>query len=241
MAGIDDYHMVDVTAMGEETPRMIPGEKKQKVSIITPWYNCPELIKTYEKSVAGADVIIIDNGSEPAAALLIKAMVDRLAGQYIRNEHNARYATANNQGLAKATGDVVIFMNNDIEAPIGWHKRSAIEVEDGALYGPSKQVRPIAGIPLAYIEGFCIGGTRATWDALNGWDDETYSGMYWEDNDLCWRALQMGYKLIETNWPVWHFSNYTSRNTEGSYDKSKDNYETFCEKVRAGSLQLRGG
>lgn len=212
-----------------------------RISIITPWYNCPELIRTYEKSVRGAEVIIIDNGSEEKNATAIRQMVNRLNGRYIRNNFNARYAVANNQGMAEATGDILIFMNNDIEAPIGWLTAVEKEVEDGALYGPSKPTRQIAGVLLPYIEGFCIAGTRWTWDQLCGWDSETYQGMYWEDNDVCHRALQMGYELIETVWPVWHFGNYTSRKTEGSYDKSKDNYETFQEKVKRASAQKPTG
>lgn len=205
-----------------------------RVSIITPWYNCPELIPTYEKSVKGAQVIIVDNASEPDTTVKLQAMIERLGNGslYIRNQTNARYSVANNQGMEAATGDILIFMNNDIEAPTGWIDR--IEVDDGALYGPSLQVRQIAGVPMEYIEGFCIAGTSATWEVLNGWDDATFQGMYWEDNDVCYRAIQMGYKLIETNWPVWHFGNYTSRNTDGAYDSSRDNYETFVQKVREG-------
>jgi len=202
------------------------------ISIITPWYNCPELIRTYEKSVYGAEVVIIDNGSEPDTAVLLSAMVQRLNGVYIRNEHNARYSTANNQGMKAATGDILIFMNNDIEAPPLWLTAVEKEVKDGALYGPSLQTRAISGIPLDYIEGFCIAGTRATWDALNGWDEETFQGMYWEDNDVCFRAVQMGYKLTETTWPVWHFSNYTSARTPGAYDKSQTNEAAFADRVK---------
>lgn len=202
------------------------------VSIITPWLNCPELIKMYEPSVQGAEVIIVDNGSDHDAAIQIQQMVKRLGGHYIRNKHNAKFAEANNQGAAFATHDVIMFLNNDIEcrAP-DWVDRVANEVHEGALYGPSKLTRNVGGLHLPYIEGFCIAARRATWESLGWWDARNYTGMYWEDNDLCYRAGQMGYRLIETLWPVYHHSNYTSKRTSGAYDSSQNNAQTFAEKV----------
>ena len=200
------------------------------ISIITPWLNCPELVRTYERSVNTAEVIVIDNGSDLDAAAKIKAMTTRQRGIYIRNEANAKYAAANNQGLAVATGDIIIFMNNDIEAPPGWLHQVKRDVKDGALYGPSLLTRMVAGQPMPYLEGYCIAATRDTWNALGGWD-ETYQGMYWEDNDLCWRAMGAGFKLVETKWPVWHYGNYTSGKTPGAYDSSVTNQATFEKRV----------
>jgi hypothetical protein len=36
------------------------------------------------------------------------------------------------------------------------------------------------------------------------WDAESYPGPYWEDNDVCFRALQAGVSLIQTTWPIQH-------------------------------------
>ena len=213
----------------------VGGIEMPTISIITPWLNCPELIPTYERSVKGAEVIVVDNGSNDHTSAQLRLMIERLNGRYWRNDDNCRYTTANNQGMSVATGDILVFLNNDIEAPLGWLDAVANEVKDGALYGPRKMERMIAGQMLPYLEGFCIAGTRDTWERLNGWDAETYKGMYWEDNDVCFRALQMGMEIIETNWPVWHFGNYTSAHTDGAYDSSVTNYETFTERVRNAS------
>lgn len=200
------------------------------ISIITPWLNCPELIRPYSRSVAGADeVIIIDNGSEPQTAVQLES----LAHIYIRNDHNARYATANNQGLAAASGDIVIFMNNDVECNPGWLDRVRRDVHEGALYGPSKNTRMIAGRPLDYIEGYCIAARRDLWLSIGGWDADMFVGMYWEDNDVCFRAQMAGHSLIQTGWQVWHHGNYTSGKTNGAYDQSKTNEAAFSERVRA--------
>lgn len=203
-----------------------------KISIITPWHNCPELIPTYARTVAGAEVIIVDNGSDDHTSAQLRFMLDDLNGRYWRNDENAQYATANNQGMSVATGDILVFLNNDVEAPNTWLQMVARDVKDGALYGPRKLTRLVAGQSLDYLEGFCIAATRATWEQLGGWDAKAFEGMYWEDNDVCFRAQQMGIELIETNWPLWHFGNYTSQHTAGAYDSSVTNYETFAKRVR---------
>src|SRR4051812_47718208 len=89
------------------------------ISIITPWLDHPEFIADYERAVtaAGVQVIVVDNGSSQLVAPLLAAMVKRMGGVYIRNEENRWFSSANNQGLASATGQVVLFMNNDVSAP----------------------------------------------------------------------------------------------------------------------------
>lgn len=209
-----------------------------KVSVITPWLDCPELIKTYERTYAGCEIIIIDNGSQPDTAKRLKAVELRkdIPGVYIRNETNAKYAAANNQGLERATGDVIVFANNDTEWTGNGRFVDAVlaDVKPGALYGPSLMTRNIGGKQCPYIEGYCIAGTREDWIMLGGWDAENFSGMYWEDNDVCYRAMSAGLELVQTNWPIWHYGNYTSGRTPGAYDNSRTNLEAFIEKVQNG-------
>jgi GT2 family glycosyltransferase len=159
------------------------------ISIVTPWLDASELCPIYEKSVRGAQAVIVDNGSGPGHAVEIQRMVKRLGGVYIRNETNCLFATANNQGLAAATGEIIVFMNNDVEARYGF---------------------------LEKIERV----------------DEYYTGLYWEDNDLCLRALTAGYKLVQTILPVWHYNNYTSARLPDAKAHSADNERKFLERVR---------
>ena len=203
------------------------------ISIVTAWLNNPQLIQTYEPSVRGAQVIVIDNGSNEAARADLQKMIDRLGGILVINKDNVRFAEANNQGLAYASKEIVMFLNNDIKAPEGWLEDAARDVTRKVIAGPSKGIRVIDGKQIPYIEGWCIAAHRKTWEDLGGWNEKDYKGLYWEDNDLCWRAVQAGYELKETNWPVWHFNNFTSRNTPGAYDWSDHNRKVFEAKVRA--------
>ncbi|MCG3143631.1 MAG: glycosyltransferase [Ignavibacteriales bacterium] len=200
------------------------------VSVITPWLDASELTRVYERSIEGAQAVVIDNGSDLMHAEQIEAMVSRLqhGSIYIRNENNRGFAAANNQGLTKATGDIVVFMNNDVECRPNFLELVKKDVQPGALYGPSKLYKH--GLP--YLEGWCIAARREVWDRLDGWDDRYYSGLYWEDNDLCFRAVQAGFGLIKTTWPAWHFNNYTTRRIPGSTDHSLENERLFLQRVQ---------
>lgn len=197
------------------------------ISIVTPWLNHSELVRMYERSTAGAQIVVVDNGSEPKHAIAIEQMTRWAGGKYIRNETNRGYSAANNQGLAVADGDVVIFLNNDVECRPGWLDQVAADVRPGMLCGPSI----LSKHGWRYIEGYCIAAHRGVWDALGGWEEHYYTGLYWEDNDLCARAVHAGFELVQTRWPVWHFNNYTARGISGADAHSKDNERKFLERV----------
>jgi GT2 family glycosyltransferase len=201
------------------------------ISIVTPFLNHSELIPMFAHSTTGAQVIIVDNGSEPEHAEKLQAFC-KLAGEraiYIRNETNRGFSAANNQGLAVATGEIVVFMNNDVECRPGWLDQVARDVQPGILCGPSLLIKH----GWRYLEGYCIAAHRGVWGALGGWEEHYYTGLYWEDNDLCARAVHAGFELVKTTWPVWHFNNYTSRGMPGADSHSKDNERKFLERVAA--------
>jgi len=202
-----------------------PKKRRGKmISIVTPWAKNTglELLPDYIAATIGAELILVDNGSDPETALALQELPpDR--GCVIRNETNLGFAAANNQGYAKATGDIIIFLNSDIAGDPVWLKLVADDVKDGALYGPSLGVQLVYGLRLPYLEGWCVAATRQTWERLNPieytdepfdndapywyegpWDSVRYPGPYWEDNDLCLRALQQDISLTQTQWPVQH-------------------------------------
>lgn len=196
------------------------------ISIVTPWLNHSELIPVYERSCDGAQVVVVDNGSEWMHAQRLEQMVSRMGGVYIRNEHNNLFAPANNQGLREATGDIIVCLNNDVECRRGWLDSVLVDTAPNSLAGPSMLTKH----GVNYIEGYCIAARRDTWQLLGGWP-ENLPGMYWEDNILCLEARQKGIALIQTNWPVWHYSNYTSRQTHGAYDTSAANEAEFLRRL----------
>jgi predicted O-methyltransferase YrrM len=227
------------------------------ISIITPWHGetGPPLLPEYFQVIQGAHVVTVDNACPHVTAGALVEMTAHMGGEYIRNETNAGFAAANNQGYAAAKGDIVIFLNSDV-APTGpWLAQVAADVRNGALYGPSLQAQLVAGRHIPYIEGWCIAATRATWERLfiygvkeelavpallfatgekwGPWNDRHYPGPYWEDNDLCLRALALGIPLIQTQWQITHKGGQTAGPIMRHAWSFADNEHTFTQRALA--------
>lgn len=195
------------------------------ISIVTPWQNHPELIPEYERAVRAADqVVIYDNASELETALQLQDMCERLGGEYVRSETNRMFAPANNEAYGYTTGDIVLFLNNDIRATGDWLHCVRYEVTDRVLIGANlTQTRFTNGRDVSYIEGWCIAATRATWDLLGCWDADSFVYPYWEDVDLSQRAIRFGIGLVQGLWPIEHMGNVTLRGNPSAGDYMEHN------------------
>lgn len=67
--------------------------------------------------------------------------------------------------------------------------------------------------------------------AIGPWDAPSYPGPYWEDNDLCLRALQQGIALIQTAWPIHHKGGQTAGPIIRHAESFARNERTFTERV----------
>ncbi|HEX6293365.1 MAG TPA: CmcI family methyltransferase [Herpetosiphonaceae bacterium] len=218
-----------------------------KISIITPWSSeTLDLLPDYSRAVAGAEVVTVDNASGPATAAALREWHAE-HGIYRRNDHNAGFAAGNNQGYARATGDIIVFLNSDVVPAGDWLGMVAADVRDGALYGPELGQQCVGGRWLPYLSGWCIAATRATWEQLidewnerderhaivGPWDAIYYPGPYWEDNDLCLRALQAGISLVQTAWPIQHKGGRTAGALSRWAESFEANRRTFGDRVWA--------
>lgn len=218
-----------------------------KISVVTPFLNGIDLLPDFEAATLGAELILIDNGSDEETAQALASLPPE-RGMVIRNEINLGFAAANNQGYARASGDIIVFLNSDVAGDPAWLKLVADDVKDGALYGPSVQRQLVYGIWLPYVEGWCIAATRATWDKLiqlripdtseltqierGPWDALAYPGPYWEDNDLCFRALEQNISLIPTTWPIQHKGGRSAGPLVKHGDTLERNRATFAARVK---------
>lgn len=91
----------------------------KRTSIITVNFNQPEVTLDFLQSVklhthlAGVEVILVDNGSsEDHSAIFLKAYPELI---YIYSAENLGFAGGNNLGIARATGEYLLFLNNDTE------------------------------------------------------------------------------------------------------------------------------
>ena len=162
-------HLVDWAALEARTPT------SGLTSVIVPTYDDSELTTACVESLLAAEgdveVVVWDNGSSAEVA----AALDRLAGQggdqRVQVHHspeNHGFALGNDLALAHATGEVVVFLNNDTTVPPGWLAplREALTDDDvlGAqplLLYPSGSIQSAGvafptcgGLPHAFLRGF---------------------------------------------------------------------------------------
>ncbi len=66
------------------------------------------------------EVIVVDNGSRDASVEYVRSLTPRYPIDVIENDINESFSVANNQGVAKARGELILLLNNDTE-PAGPH------------------------------------------------------------------------------------------------------------------------
>lgn len=187
------------------------------------------------------EIIIIDNGSTDGTPDFIRLQSDIILHQ---NQDNAGFAKGCNQGIALATGEYVLFLNNDTVVTKGWltHMLQVMESEEHAgMVGPvSNFTSGHQRIPVSYTElsqldafaetytaaqagnrlqvrrliGFCLLARRSLLDEIGGFDERYRIGNY-EDDDLCLRAIRHGYTLhVALDAYVHHYGHMTMAGLE---------------------------
>lgn len=174
-----------------------------KVSVIIPAYyidqDYVEMTQDCVNSVKATstphEIIVVDDGSP------VKAEIDSATN--IRLPENKGYAGAVTKGYEHAEGDVLIILNNDTLAIVGWY--------DGLL-DPIKQGYDIVSIRTSDSDGYekedkitegdkfgsCWAIRTPVWYDLEGLSQEFGRG-YAEDLDLWKRALQKGYRVAKNH------------------------------------------
>ena len=158
-------HLVDWAALEARTPTT------GLTSVIVPTYDDSELTSACVESLLASEgefeVIVWDNGSSAEVATAL----DRLAGDRVQVHHgteNHGFALGNNLALAQATGDVVVFLNNDTTVPPGWLAplRDALSEDDvlgaqplllyptGSIQSAGLAFPTCGGLPHAFLRGF---------------------------------------------------------------------------------------
>lgn len=207
---------------------MSEEEKHVLTSIIIPTHNgfkhlrnCVESIR--EHTEAGTyEIIVVDNGSTDETPMWCQTQQDLV---YIRNEENEGFPRACNQGLRRAGGDSILFLNNDTIVTTRWlsNLRTALYSHDdiGAVGPITNAASYGTAIPVAYkntnemqsfaanfnhsnpsaweerlkLVGFCLLVKQEVAEKV-GEFDERFSPGNFEDDDYCYRIRQVGYRLL---------------------------------------------
>ena len=191
--------------------------KNLSVSIVIPAYNCEKTIfKTLQgalnQSYGDVEVIVVDDGSRDATPEIISGF--KKARYFCQK--NSGPASARNLGAKNAQGDIVFFTDSDCIPHQNW-------IEKAVVYFTDQEVGVVAGsygiANKEYILARCIyseilyrhsrlmpkypksfgsynfGVRKKVFDAVGGFNIG-YKSASGEDNDLSYKILNAGYKII---------------------------------------------
>lgn len=195
----------------------------QKVSIVIPSYRrkkmLVELLHSLEKSqlnLEKTEIIIVDDGSPDAdkKEKFVRENTD-LPLTYLRQK-NSGPATARNLGVSKSSGDIIVFLDDDIEVTPGWIDEIIRGYDDklvGGIAGYTKEFQKKTTVEkyLAFVEHlhrhqFSKDGTldyictanssfqKSAFLAVGGFSSELRLPAG-DDMDLGFKLVKCGYKL----------------------------------------------
>ncbi|MCX7855711.1 MAG: glycosyltransferase family 2 protein [Anaerolineae bacterium] len=175
---------------------------------------------------AGAEVVVVDNGSTDGSAALIRERMPE--AHLLVNETNRGFAAACNQGAAMARGEILIFLNQDTRAEPGWLEALLEPFQDSAVGLTTPTIlwmddpervqscgQDVHYTGLVFARNF--GAARAALAGTSPTDVAAVSGaafavrravwedlggfcetfyMYYEETDLSWRARRAGYRCL---------------------------------------------
>lgn len=131
--GIDNYH------------RVVPADPPRwpRVSVIVPTRDQPDLLRACVEGLLertaydDLELIVVDNGSRDPATLALLARLARDGAMVLRDDGPFNYPRLNNLAAERATGDILLLLNNDVEVTgPGWLRelvRAALRPKVGAV------------------------------------------------------------------------------------------------------------
>lgn len=208
------------------------------ISVITPVWNQIEHTLRYlhQNRNVDAQFIIIDNGSADATPRILEDWREAYEGRLtvITNSKNEGFPVACNQGATVATGDILLFLNNDIFTYGDYAPFLKQTITDDVIAGPELNTRDtgwnrFGNTLVPYVAGWCLAVTRKTFNDLCGFD-ERYSPADYEDMDLSYNAVKQGKSLLWLNLPIRHISGQSGQQLPNRRELTETNRRKFAEK-----------
>lgn len=133
---------------------MSPNPEQPTVSIVIPTRGRPGYLDvalaslTPQAQAAQAEILVVSDGDEPPTA----AVARRHGARVITLHQHSGANAARNAGVAASSAELVVFVDDDIEAPPGWLSaflRGAVQAPDRDVFGGPIWARLEGGGPRA--------------------------------------------------------------------------------------------
>lgn len=200
---------------------------------------------------AAIEIIVVDNASTDGSPDFLAQWAAGAANRkLILNSDNRGFAAANNQGLAIASGDYLVLLNNDTYVTQGWVRtlfkhlqrdpsigligpvtnnignQAKIHIQydgmDQMLVEAGRYTRAHIGqtFPLQTAAFFCVMFSRSVYERV-GDLDEAFGRGFFEDDDYCRRVEQLGLRVVCAEDVFIHHHLSASFNKVKSADRQK--------------------
>jgi len=194
------------------------------ISFVIPNWNGRDLLDVHLPNVIhasnGSEIIVVDDASTDDSVELLQKKFPGV--HVVQQKTNKGFSSTVNMGVSKASGDIVVLLNTDIDPESGFLAPLISHFEDDAVFAvgcleksKEEENTVLRGRGEAiWSKGFFVhrrgevnkentawvsggsGAFRKTfWKKLGGLD-EIYNPFYWEDIDLSYRAMKSGYILV---------------------------------------------
>lgn len=198
--------------------------KNYKASIIIPSYNTEDLLKknlpivlkTFKNSKNKIlEVILVDDASPDNSVKVVKELFPEI--KVIRHKVNRGFSSSVNTGARTAKGELLVLLNTDVLPERDFLVKVLPHFMQRRVFAVSLNEKGFSWAKSEFVDGFIghkpgkktkeahdtfwvSGGSgvfrRDYWMKLKGMDEAVLSPFYWEDLDLCYRALKRGYQLV---------------------------------------------